>query len=217
MTIQWKESTSPVPYLDAVSFMEDHVNSMIEGRARECVWFLEHAPVYTLGTGGKAGDILGHDDIPILETSRGGRSTYHGPGQRVVYLMLNLKERCPDVRRFVWGLEEWVIQTLQSFKIHGFRRSGRVGIWVNHPTKGEAKIAAIGLRIRKWISFHGISINVNPNLNHYQGIVPCGIGEYGVTSFKDLGIDIATEDLDSVLKETFWSVLLPCLSLQTNS
>lgn len=212
MGLEFKASKNPVPYEEAVNFMENHVNQMIDGKAGECVWFLKHAPLYTLGTGGKVGDILGHDAIPILETNRGGRSTYHGPGQRVVYLMLNLKERCPDIKRFVWSLEEWILQTLKNFHIEGFRREGRAGIWVTHPRKREAKIAALGLRVRKWISFHGISINVNPNLDHYQGIVPCGLQEYGVTSFEDLGIDITMDALDSKLQETFWSVLLPCLS-----
>ena len=208
----WKHSDTSIEYAEAMNFMEAHVDSMIEGEAEECVWFLEHAPIYTLGTGAQEGDALGSDAITVLKTTRGGRSTYHGPGQRVVYLMLNLKERCPDIRRFVWCLEEWIIQTLAELSVESFRRKGRVGIWVNHPIKGESKIAAIGLRVRKWVSFHGISINLDPNLDHYQGIVPCGIGDYGVTSLKDLGIDIAMEDLDSILKETFQKVLIPCLS-----
>lgn len=212
MIINFKESSLAIPYGDALSFMDDQVAQILEGKAKESVWFLEHTPVYTLGTGGKSSDIMGHGEIPILETNRGGRSTYHGPGQRVIYLMLNLKERCPDIKRFVWGLEEWIIQTLQHFKVEGFRREGRVGIWVNHPLKGESKIAAIGLRVRKWICFHGISINLNPNLDHYKGIVPCGIQEYSVTSLQDLDIDITMDALDSALQEKFWSVLLPCLS-----
>lgn len=208
----WKHSPTPVAYEKALNFMESHVNGMIEGEKDPCVWFLEHQPVYTLGTGAQSGDALEAAAIPVLKTSRGGRSTYHGPGQRVVYLMLNLKEQCPDIRHFVWSLEEWVIQILVRISIDGFRREGRVGIWVNHPTKGESKIAAIGLRMRKWVSFHGISLNVTPNLDHYQGIVPCGIENFGVTSLKDLGVDITMDTLDSMLKETFQDVLLPCLS-----
>lgn len=207
-----KTSSQAQKYEQALEFMDHHVNAMIEGNAQELLWFLEHEPVYTLGTGAQEGDALEGETIPTLQTSRGGRSTYHGPGQRVVYVMLNLKERCQDIRHFVWCLEEWIIESLKVFGVESFRRKGRVGIWVNHPSRGEAKVAAIGLRVRKWISFHGISINVDPNLDHYKGIVPCGIGEYGVTSLKDLGVDITMDALDDVLVDTFQRILIPCLS-----
>jgi len=210
--ILWKRSLTPVPYEDALSFMDNHVIQMLKGEAQECVWFLEHDPLYTLGTGTQEGDVLNDPTIPILKTNRGGRSTYHGPGQRVVYVMLNLKKRNPDLKHFVWSLEEWLIQALAYFKVIGFRSSGRVGIWVNHPIKGECKIAAIGLRVRRWITFHGISLNISPNLDHYQGIIPCGLEGYGVTSLQDLKLETDFSALDAILQETFLRILLPCLS-----
>jgi lipoyl(octanoyl) transferase len=210
--IFWKDSPTSVLYEEALSFMDAQISKIREGTSPECVWFLEHEPLYTLGTSAQEGDVLGYKDIPILKANRGGRSTYHGPGQRVAYVMLNLKHRGSDIKRFVWILEEWLIQTLHHFNIEGFRSPGRVGIWVNHPTKGECKIAAIGLRVRHWITFHGVSLNVSPNLDHYQGIVPCGIEEYGVTSLQNLGVETDYQTVDAVLKETFLKVLLPCLS-----
>jgi len=210
--IFWKHSAIPVPYEEALSFMDARISEIDIGAAPECVWFLEHEPLYTLGTSAQAGDVLRCDSIPVLKTNRGGRSTYHGPGQRVVYVMLNLKHRGSDLRRFVWALEEWLIQALLYLNIEGFRSPGRVGIWVNHPTKGECKIAAIGLRVRHWITFHGVSLNVVPNLGHYRGIVPCGLEGYGVTSLHDLGIETDYQTIDALLQETFLKVLLPCLS-----
>ena len=191
--------------------MEKHVGQMIEGQVGDCLWFLEHPPTYTLGTGAQASDVVGHEDIPILKTTRGGRSTYHGPGQRVVYIMLDLNKRKKDIRRFVWALEEWLIITLKDLGIESSRREGRVGIWVE-TSAGDQKIAAVGLRVRKWCTFHGISLNVNPDLSHYDGIVPCGLKEYGVTSLKALGVNIPYQDLDQLLKDNVERVLLPCLS-----
>ncbi len=185
---------------------------MHKGEAQECAWFLEHEPIYTMGTSAQIQDILDKGNIPTFQTNRGGRSTYHGPGQRVIYLMLNIKNRGQDLRHFVWSLEEWLIRSLKPFNIEGFRSPGRVGIWVNHPTKGECKIAAIGVRIRHWITFHGISLNIAPNLDHYQGIVPCGLEGYGVTSFQDLGIATDLQTVDAILQEMFMKEFLPCLS-----
>lgn len=202
-----------VSYPEALTLMEESVQHLIQERGTEAVWFLEHPPLYTVGTSACKEDVIGFSNIPVFQTNRGGRSTYHGPGQRVIYVLLNLKKRKIDIRHFVWSIEEWIIQTLRSFRIEGFRQEGRVGIWVTHPQKGEAKIAALGLRIRSGISFHGISLNVSPDLTHYQGIVPCGISDYPVTSCQDLGFDLSLEDLDNILKQTIESTFFPCLSL----
>lgn len=203
-----KQSTKYVPYDEALSFMEDHVAQMREQGVDECVWLLEHPPLYTEGTSAKADDLL-NPSFPVYKAGRGGEYTYHGPGQRVAYVMLDLKNRfkTPDVKKFVWMLEEWIIRTLDVFDIKGERREGRIGIWVVDPvSNSEKKIAAIGIRIRRWVSFHGISINLNPDLSHFSGIVPCGIKEYGVTSFHDLGKNITMEELDQALIETFPTV-----------
>lgn len=200
-----KQSTKYVPYDEALSFMEETVSQIREEGADECVWLLEHPPLYTEGTSAKEDDLL-NPAFPVYKAGRGGEYTYHGPGQRVAYVMLDLKQRfsSPDVKQFVWMLEEWIIQTLARFDIKGERREGRIGIWVADPKTGtEKKIAAIGIRIRRWVSFHGISINVNPDLSHFTGIVPCGIKEYGVTSCHDLGKEISMKDLDNALIETF--------------
>ncbi|MFP4097190.1 MAG: lipoyl(octanoyl) transferase LipB [Alphaproteobacteria bacterium] len=205
---------NPVPYNVAVSKMEERVAAIHAGDADEIVWMLEHPSLYTAGTSAKAGDLL-DARFPVYQSGRGGEYTYHGPGQRVAYVLLDLKERQrgrPDVRRYIWQLEEWIIQALAVFDINGERRDGRVGIWVDMQPYGgrvgeDAKIAAIGVRIRRWITYHGIAINLNPDLSHFSGIVPCGISEYGVTSLHALGRgDIEMADLDRVLKDTFRKV-----------
>ena len=199
-----KLSKNRVDYEDAVSYMERHVADIYDGLEDECVWLLEHPPIYTAGTSAKEEGLLG-TDFPVYQTGRGGEHTYHGPGQRVAYVMLNLKKRykTPDIKHFIWSLEEWIILTLARFDIKGERREGRVGIWVVMPDGSESKIAAIGIRIRRWVSYHGISINVNPDLSHFEGIVPCGIKEHGVTSMHALGKDISYEELDEALQATF--------------
>jgi lipoyl(octanoyl) transferase len=188
--------------------MEVRVEAIRHGAADELVWLVEHPPLYTAGTSAKPNDLLDADRFPVHETGRGGQYTYHGPGQRVAYAMIDLRERGQDLRAYVRGLEAWVIETLSTFGINGERRDGRVGIWVAHSDGREDKIAAIGVRVRHWVTYHGISINVSPDLNHFSGIVPCGIGEehLGVTSLADLGIDASMEDVDSALKACFTKV-----------
>ena len=205
---EWRISNSPVPYPGALETMEDRVAAIREGAVGELIWLLEHPPLYTAGTSAKEADLLEPSRFPVYRAGRGGQYTYHGPGQRIVYTMLNLRERGPDVRCFVHNLEEWVIQTLASFNVKGERREGRVGIWVDRGGGREDKIAAIGVRIRRWITFHGISINVEPDLSHFDGIVPCGIGEtgLGVTSLVDLGLPVTMTDLDVALQESFEGV-----------
>ena len=206
MSIDWKLSESLVPYDLAVSEMETRVGEIRAGRGAEQVWLLEHPPLYTAGTSARAEDLV-DARFPVFDTGRGGQYTYHGPGQRVGYVMLDLKQRqaVPDIKQYVWQLEEWIIRTLAAFDVTGERREGRVGIWVVTPG-GEKKIAAIGVRVRHWVTYHGISINVNPDLSHFSGIVPCGISEHGVTSFHDLGKKIGMNDLDDVLKIKFSDV-----------
>lgn len=194
-------------YKDSLAFMEARAVDIAEGRASECVLLVEHPPLYTAGTSAKAADLL-EARFPVFETGRGGQYTYHGPGQRVAYVMLDLKARKQDVRAFVSALEAWIIGTLGEFNIRGFTDPERVGVWVNRPDKGagyEDKIAAIGIRLRKWVSFHGIALNVEPNLSHFNAIVPCGIREqrYGVTSLFDLGLPVTMEDADVALKKAF--------------
>jgi lipoyl(octanoyl) transferase len=200
--VEWQIDTELVDYETALSAMEKRIAGIHKGTQSELLWFLEHAPLYTAGTSARAGDLLDPKRFPIHHVGRGGEYTYHGPGQRIVYTMLNLKKRGPDVRQFVRNLEAWVIDTLAEFGINGERREGRVGIWVQD-NEAEKKIAAIGIRIRHWITFHGISINVDPDLEHYSGIVPCGISKYGVTSLNELGIDCSMADIDAVLKACF--------------
>jgi len=200
--VEWQIDTELVDYETALSAMEKRIAGIHEGTQSELLWFLEHAPLYTAGTSARAEDLLDPKRFPIHYVGRGGEYTYHGPGQRIVYTMLNLKKRGPDVRQFVRNLEAWVIDTLAEFGINGERREGRVGIWVQD-NEAEKKIAAIGIRIRHWITFHGISINVDPDLEHYSGIVPCGISKYGVTSLNELGIDCSMADIDAVLKACF--------------
>ena len=208
--VEWLISDAPVPYLEAVATMEARVAAIAAGQAPELVWLLEHPPLYTSGTSGKASDLL-DPRFPMFATGRGGQLTYHGPGQRVAYVMLDLKRRRPDVRAFVAGLEEWIIRTLAAFNVRGERREDRVGVWVARPDKGsgfEDKIAAIGVRLRRWVSFHGIAINVEPDLAHFEAIIACGVADprYGVTSLVDLGHPVTMEDVDIALKQAFAEV-----------
>ena len=208
--VEWQVSDAPVPYLEAVSAMEVRVAAIAAGEAPELVWLLEHPPLYTSGTSGKAHDLL-DARFPLFTTGRGGQLTYHGPGQRVAYVMLDLKRRRPDVRAYVASLEEWIIRTLDTFDVHGERREDRVGVWVQRPDKGsgfEDKVAALGVRLRRWVSFHGISINVAPDLAHFDAIVPCGVVDprYGVTSLADLGHPATMADVDVALRRAFEAV-----------
>ncbi len=209
--VTWLTSDAPVPYDTAETEMEARVGAILRGEADEAVWLLEHPPLYTAGTSANRRDLRDPDRFPVHVTRRGGQYTYHGPGQRVAYTMLDVGSRGRDVRRFVWSLEEWVIATLARFNVAGERREGRVGVWVVRPDRAanpdgsphEAKIAAIGVRLRRWVSFHGISINVDPDLSHFDGIVPCGIAGHGVTSLVDLGLPVTMSDVDLALKDSF--------------
>ncbi len=213
----WIISTGLVAYNDAIEQMEARANAISEGTAREAIWLLEHPPLYTAGTSAKPSDLTDPDRFPVHDTRRGGQYTYHGPGQRVIYVMLDLNRRGRDVRKFVQQLEAWVIATLAEFNLRGDVREGRVGVWVTRPDKPplpdgtprEDKIAAIGIRLRKWVSFHGISINVEPDLSHFDGIVPCGISGHGVTSLVDLGLPVTMDDLDVALRRGFDAVFAP--------
>lgn len=194
-------SDHPIPYQEAVATMEERVAAIRDGTADELVWLLEHPPLYTAGTSAKDSDLL-DPRFPVFQTGRGGQLTYHGPGQRVAYVMLDLKKRqnAPDVKKYVWQLEEWIIRALARFGMKGERREGRVGIWVAN-SEGESKIAAVGVRIRHWVTYHGISINVDPDLSHFSGIVPCGISEHGVTSLTQiLGRSVTLAEIDAALK-----------------
>ncbi|MEM9551073.1 MAG: lipoyl(octanoyl) transferase LipB [Pseudomonadota bacterium] len=212
--VQWKTSDVPVAYEDALRFMEAHVHGIRAGTAPEMIWLLEHPPLYTSGTSARPEDLRDPGRFPVHEARRGGQYTYHGPGQRVAYVMLDLQTRGRDVRRFVEQLETWVIAALAQFNVTGHIRQGRVGVWVERPEKpplpsgalAEDKIAAIGIRLRKWVSFHGISINVDPDLEHFSGIVPCGITDHGVTSLVDLGLPVTMADLDVALRQSFDTV-----------
>ncbi len=209
--VDWIVTDGLTGYEDALAFMETRSAAIAEGRAEECVWLLEHPPLYTAGTSAKPADLTDPDRFPVFETRRGGQYTYHGPGQRVVYVLLDLTRRGRDVRKFVQDLEAWVITALDRFNVKGEIREGRVGVWVARPEKPplpdgsprEDKIAAIGVRIRKWISLHGISINVDPDLSHFDGIVPCGIQDHGVTSLVDLGLPVTMADVDVALRASF--------------
>jgi lipoyl(octanoyl) transferase len=208
--VEWRISDAPVAYPDAVAAMEQRVAAIATGEAAELVWLLEHPSLYTSGTSGKSADLL-EPRFPVFQTGRGGQLTYHGPGQRVAYVMLDLKRRQPDVRAYVAGLEEWIIRTLSSFNVRGERREDRVGVWVKRPDKGEGfedKIAAIGVRLKRWVSFHGISINVEPDLSHFSAIVPCGVADprFGVTSLVDLGHPVTLTDVDVALRQAFEDV-----------
>ena len=209
--VEWVTRDGLLPYSEAISIIERRAAEIAAGTAPECIWLVEHPPLYTAGTSARVEDLVQPDRFPVYETRRGGQYTYHGPGQRVVYVMLDVGRRGRDVRRFVADLEAWVIAALEEFNITGHIREGRVGVWVERPDKPrsatgavvEDKIAAIGIRLRKWVSFHGISINVDPELEHFTGIVPCGITEHGVTSLVDLGLPVTMNDLDVALRRTF--------------
>ena len=208
--VEWRLADQPVPYPVALAEMDARAAAIADGHAPELVWLLEHPSLYTSGTSGKDDDL--RDPLfPLFETGRGGQLTYHGPGQRVAYLMLDLKQRRPDVRAYVAGLEQWIISALAQFDVAGERREDRVGVWVKRPDKGagfEDKIAAIGVRLRRWVTLHGIAINVVPDLTHFSGIVPCGVVDprYGVTSLRDLGINATISEMDAALKWSFATV-----------
>ena len=206
-SVEWQVSEELVGYEDALAAMDARVDAIARGEARELAWLLEHPPLYTAGTSAGAADLI-EARFPVHEAGRGGQFTYHGPGQRVAYLMLDLRRRGPDVRRYVATLEEWIIRTLARFNVRGERREDRIGVWVRRPDKGEGcedKIAAIGIRVRRWVTLHGISLNVDPDLSHFGGIVPCGVADprYGVTSLVDLGLPVTLPEVDAVLRDEF--------------
>jgi len=209
--VEWITTDGLTDYEEALAFMENRVAGIINGAAAECVWLLEHPPLYTSGTSAKVVDLVDPNRFPVYDARRGGEYTYHGPGQRVVYVMLDVGKRGRDVRKFVKDLEHWIIATLDTFNVKGEIRDGRVGVWVQRHDKplqadgsvAEDKIAALGIRLRKWVSFHGLSINVEPDLTHFDGIVPCGIRDHGVTSLVDLGLPVSMADLDVALKSCF--------------
>jgi lipoyl(octanoyl) transferase len=215
--VEWITSTGLTDYNEAVAFMEARAEAIHAGEAEEAIWLVEHPPLYTAGTSAKPADLLEPDRFPVYESKRGGQYTYHGPGQRVAYVMLNVGERGRDVRCFVRDMEQWIIAALAEFNVHGEIRDGRVGVWVPRPDKPllpdgslrEDKIAALGVRLKKWVSFHGLSINVEPDLSHFGGIVPCGITQHGVTSLVDLGLPVTMEDVDVALMSTFDRVVTP--------
>jgi lipoyl(octanoyl) transferase len=204
--VEWRISDAAVPYPEAIATMEERVAAIRAGEAGELIWLLEHPPLYTAGTSARAQHLLAPQRFPVFEAGRGGQYTYHGPGQRVAYLMLDLQRRKPDLRRYIWQLEEWVIRALAVFNVRGERRPDRIGIWVVKPGGQEAKIAAIGVRVRRWVTYHGVAINLDPNLEHFGGIVPCGISSFGVTSLADLGLTTTMPELDAALMATFEGV-----------
>ncbi len=201
--IEWRTSEIPVDYAAAVEEMEQRVAAIRDGAAPELVWLLEHPPLYTAGTSALDEDLLQPRRLPVHRTGRGGRYTYHGPGQRISYVMLDLARRGRDVRCHVHRIEEWMIRTLARFDVRGERRDGRVGVWVVRPGGGEEKIAAIGVRVRRWVTYHGVALNVDPELDHYRGIIPCGIAERGVTSLAALGVGATMAEVDDALRATF--------------
>jgi len=206
LQLEWIISRKLVDYEEALSRMENRVQSIREGKKSECIWLLEHPPLYTAGTSANEKDLLDPVTFPVYKTGRGGQYTYHGPGQRIVYVMLDLKRRRPDVRSFVYHLESWIIDTLGLFDIRGERRRQRIGIWVPAPGNSghqENKIAAIGVRLRRWVTFHGLSLNVCPELSHFSGIVPCGVSDQGVTSLAELGVNVTMDEIDKALMKTF--------------
>ncbi|WP_156851511.1 lipoyl(octanoyl) transferase LipB [Bartonella refiksaydamii] len=219
--VEWKISNNLVEYPEALRYMQERVENILAKNAHEQVWLLEHPSLYTAGTSANKKDLLAPHLFPVYEAGRGGEFTYHGPGQRIAYIMLDLKRRKQDIRAFISALEEWIIQMLAKFNIKGERREDRVGVWVKHPNCSstqsdfscEDKIAAIGIRVRKWVSFHGVSINVNPNLAHYSGIVPCGITNHGVTSFLDLGFPVTMPDIDIALRQVFEQIFGPTIDV----
>ncbi|WP_293812463.1 lipoyl(octanoyl) transferase LipB [uncultured Bosea sp.] len=210
--VEWVVAEGLTGYDEAVAEMEARAALIADGQARERVWLVEHPPLYTAGTSARDEDLIAPERFPVFRSGRGGQFTYHGPGQRVAYVMLDLKRRQPDLRRFVAALEGWLIGALDDFNVRGERREDRVGVWVRRPDKGagtEDKIAAIGIRVRRWVSFHGISLNVEPDLSHFDGIVPCGVSQHGVTSLVDLGLPVTMPEVDSVLREAFERVFGP--------
>jgi lipoyl(octanoyl) transferase len=202
--VEWKISDAPVAYPEALAEMEARAAAIADGTAGEMAWLLEHPPIYTAGTSARDEDLL-DARFPVYRTGRGGQFTYHGPGQRVGYVMLDLKRRKPDVRAYVQDLEQWLIETLALFNVRGERREGRVGIWVQRGLR-EDKIAALGVRIKRWVTFHGVALNVDPDLSHFSGIVPCGVSAHGVTSLADLGILVSSADVDVALKQSFHKI-----------
>jgi len=211
--VEWRVTDGLVPYDTALAVMEERAAAVAEGRAGELVWLLEHPPLYTAGTSANPRDLV-EARFPVHETGRGGQFTYHGPGQRVVYLMLDLKRRRPDVRLFVATLEEWLIRTLAAFNVRGERREDRIGVWVTRPDKAfgaEDKIAAIGIRLKRWVSLHGVALNVDPDLTHFTGIVPCGVVDtrYGVASLADLGHTVSMAEVDMALRHAFEDLFGP--------
>ena len=213
--VEWSHLPGLSPYTETLAAMEARAEAIARGEAAEAIWLLEHPPLYTAGTSAKAADLVEPDRFPVHAVGRGGQYTYHGPGQRIVYVMLDVKQRGADVRCFVRALENWVIAALAEFNVTGEIRPGRVGVWVQRPdlprgpdgSPREDKIAALGIKLRRWVSFHGISINVEPDLSHFSGIVPCGIREHGVTSLVDLGLPVTLADLDAALMATFDSAM----------
>ena len=207
---EWRVSDRPVPYDEALAFMDSRAAAIRQGTAPECVWLLEHPPLYTAGTSAAPADLIDADRFPVHRAGRGGEYTYHGPGQRVGYVMLDLRARGGDVRRFVRDLEEWIIRTLARFTVTGERREGRAGVWVRRTDRGaperEDKVAALGVRVRHWVSLHGIALNVEPDLSHYDGIIPCGIAGHGVTSLLDLGLTPTMPEVDMALRAEFDAV-----------
>ncbi|VBB69132.1 Octanoate-[acyl-carrier-protein]-protein-N-octanoyltransferase [invertebrate metagenome] len=207
-SIEWHTSQAPVSYPEAVAAMETRVKAIAAGQAAELIWLLEHPPLYTAGTSAVADELLQAERFPVYRSGRGGRYTYHGPGQRVVYVMLDVGARGADVHQFVYALEAWVLGALARLGVAGTRRAGRVGIWVTRDDGREEKIAAIGIRMRRWISLHGLALNVAPNLEHFSGIIPCGITTYSITSLKELGIVEHLAKVDKALKDSFHEILL---------
>jgi lipoyl(octanoyl) transferase len=206
---EWRVATGLVRYPEALAAMEERVAAIRAGTASELVWLLEHPPLYTAGTSARAEDLLAPQRFPVFEAGRGGQYTYHGPGQRVGYVMLDLQRRGPDLRAYIWRLEEWLIRTLARFGVKGERRAGRIGIWVVKPSGEEAKIGALGVRVRRWVTYHGVALNLAPDLEHFAGIVPCGISGFGVTSLADLGPAPTMQELDAALMATFEEVFGP--------
>ncbi len=207
--MEWKISTEPIDYLDAMDFMESRVQVIIEGKKDNLVWLLEHNSVYTAGTSADNNDLITPDKFPVHQTGRGGEYTYHGIGQRIAYVMIDLRKQYegkPDLKKYVYDLEQWIILTLQHFGIKGERQKNRIGIWIIDDNGNENKIAALGIRVRKWVAFHGIAININPDLEHFNGIVPCGIKNYGVTSLEKRGIETSMNEVNAVLKRKFGEV-----------
>ncbi|WP_333824048.1 lipoyl(octanoyl) transferase LipB [Pinisolibacter sp.] len=219
--VEWLVEDGLLPYPEAVAEMEDRVGRIARGEAAERVWLVEHPPLYTAGTSAQAADLLEPERFPVFPTGRGGEYTYHGPGQRVAYVMLDLTRRRQDVRAFVAALEQWVIATLWAHHVRGERREDRVGVWVRRPEKpqiapgvpAEDKIAAIGIRVRRWVTFHGLALNVEPDLSHFGGIVPCGIHGHGVTSLVDLGLPVTMSDVDVVMKREFEAIFGPTVAV----